>query len=298
MRIIQKSLPSHYSADEQAAIARYTLMHYTGTTFTELMLRSKDTLLSPEQVCAINLSIDRLSRGEPLQYVLGSVEFGPLHLSVAPGVLIPRPETEELCRIVVDNLLGSSPRPLPQSRVVDVGTGSGCIALYLAYYLRECQVLAMEREEEALTIAQQNFDHFRSSHALSSPALYQDDLFVASEEFHEQWKDLDVIVSNPPYIPVLEKKGMEAHVLDYEPHTALFVPDNAPLLYYEALLKFALRYASSLGIAIFCETHYLYAQEVALLFSSSPCIQHVKVHRDFLGKERFVSAFSYKDVRH
>ncbi len=289
MRTVETNLLSQYSSQEAKSIARRIVMHYTQSSFTQLMLRCKDTLLSERQAKDLIHSIEALQKGIPMQYVIGEVEFGPLTLSVAPGVLIPRPETEELCTLVVEDLQ-RQPTTLPRN-IADIGTGSGCIALYLAYYLRQDRIFAIEKENNAIQIARINIERCSTKDHFSPPVLVQNDLLALSRSpSKEPWEYIDVIVSNPPYIPLREKEFIEDHVLNHEPHSALFVPDSDPLLFYKALLNFALYHSSKKGGSIYCETHHQYACDVANIFRGNPKVQDIEVRKDFSGKERFVIA--------
>lgn len=233
-REIKQQLSTVMDAGEAQAMAFMLLESICGMSRTEaLMAPSLDPRPS-----ALDSAIQRLLHGEPIQYVLGEAWFCGNRFTVAPGVLIPRPETEELVDWATEILQTLDPRhstldPHPSPlRILDIGTGSGCIAISLALRFPEAEVTAWDISPEALAIARQNAQHlgatnikFEQVDILSLPLGG-----VGEGQF---------IISNPPYIPLSQAADMEAHVLDHEPHTALFVPDNDPLLFYRAIVKLA-----------------------------------------------------------
>lgn len=242
-----------------------------------LNLTHKDFLLYPDQPVAqdtleqIQLDFKALKKGTPLQYVLGQVNFLGLDLMVGPGVLIPRPETEEL----VQRIMASG----PFHHILDVGTGSGCIALKLKQAFTSAAVTAIDISKEALSIAQQNCQR----HQLQVELLHADFCDVTL------WPDLpevDLLVSNPPYIPLSEAAQMESNVLDFEPHVALFVPNQDPVLFYRNLLDFATQHLKPQG-AIWAEIHYNQAAALTNL-AESYAFTSVNIYDDFFGKPRFL----------
>ena len=216
----------------------------------------------------------RLLQGEPVQYVLGLAEFGPFVFHVRPGVLIPRPETYELCQWC----LPSSTHDWKGS-ILDIGTGSGCIACTLAALLPQAQVTAWDISESALSIARENAEHthvnvsFEQVDALNIPPLTT-----------IRW---DIIVSNPPYICEQERTTMERNVLDYEPKEALFVPDEDPLLFYRTISDYALETLNPSG-TLFFEINPLYAEALRKhLEAKGFCVEQ---REDQFGKIRFIKA--------
>lgn len=175
----------------------------------------------------LEVAIKRLLAGEPVQYVTGVARFGDLLIKVSPAVLIPRPETEEL----VQKICVSLPKEKPM-RIWDIGTGSGCIAIALAKYFVNAEVIAFDISEEALKIAKENAENNSVK-----VTFVQDDVLNLQSEFFKQ--SVDLVVSNPPYVCDSERAAMEANVLDWEPENALFVPDNDPLLFYRQILSLA-----------------------------------------------------------
>lgn len=218
----------------------------------------------------------RLLSGEPIQYIFSSAHFYGLDFKVNKATLIPRPETAQLVDIIVNDFAGR-----PDLRVVDLGTGSGCIAIALARNLRFPEVVAVDISAEALEVARENAKSlnvnvdFRSIDMLDSLAL-------------ESLGQVDIIVSNPPYIIVKEAENMDVNVLDYEPHTALFVPEDDPLRFYKPIAAFA---ATNLvdGGKVYLEINPMFADEVQRLFQDAG-LGDVDIQKDFQMRNRFVIA--------
>jgi release factor glutamine methyltransferase len=250
--------------NEKKAIARAFLLEKVGITSVDI--------LTDKVVQAFDFSeeIHRLNQGEPLQYVVGSVEFGDHTFLCGPGVLIPRPETEELFYVL--RSLG------PFSYVLDIGTGTGCLAHSISKAFPEAYVEAWDVSPEALLWAERN-----KQHTHSSVHLKQRDIFDAMSETSATW---DLIVSNPPYIVPSEKKSMHHRVLHYEPSLALFAPEEDPLLFYRAITRYAKGNLISGGILAF-EINQRYGKEVVALLQSSGFTQ-VQLHQDIPGKDRLV----------
>ena len=254
-RHITDTLQPLYDVHEAAAVAKAYLQARLHLPAHELVLRSNDPLPS-----ALNGQLDNelllLQQGTPLQYVLGEAEFYGLTFKVTPDVLIPRPETEELVDLIVKQHQHS-----PTLRIWDVGTGSGCIAIALAKHLPQAQVFATDLSEAALTIARANAE----ANQVKITFAQHDMLDAAHLPFGDT--PFDILVSNPPYIPAALRSTMHPNVVAHEPHSALFVPDDQPLLFYEALAligKKCLKPQSSL----FAETFEGYHEELKGLFLS------------------------------
>lgn len=262
-------LSALYEAGEAKAIARWVLDVRFGLSMADILC-GKVAALPQQELEAI---VGRLEQGEPVQYVLGLADFCGLQFHVEPGVLIPRPETEELCRWSL---------PLApyswRGSLLDIGTGSGCIACTLAAALPEAVVTAWDISETALRVARENA--IRSHVRVTFEKV--DILKLPLTSY-----DWDVIISNPPYICEQERSTMERNVLDYEPSEALFVPDDDPLLFYRAISDYAL-HALKQGGALFFEINPLHAEELR---------QHLKAkgfgveqREDQFGKIRFTKA--------
>lgn len=217
--------------------------------------------------------IERLKQFEPLQYILGKARFHGHSFAVTPAVLIPRPETEQLVDMIVDE------NPGTDLQVLDIGTGSGCIAISLARALKFAQVTATDISPAALEVARQNATALKTRVGF----VEQDILTCCAPS--EAW---DIIVSNPPYITEQEKASMERNVLDYEPHNALFVPDDDPMLFYRPIATYASR-ALKNGGRLYLEINRAMAQQVSDTLRMAG-LSNIQVHNDFNGNVRFVTA--------
>lgn len=224
-----------------------------------------DSLLSMAQTIA---------SGTPIQQVLGYAYFCGLKLKVTPSVLIPRPETEELVRWVVDE------SPAPRS-ILDIGTGSGCIAIALAKALPQTRLTAIDISDEALAVARENAKMHDADIDFIQADILNPNPSLANNRF-------DVIVSNPPYICNKEADEMEKNVLDHEPHVALFVPDDDPLLFYRAIAEKTLTMLTPDG-TLFFEINRLYAQELTTMLQSMG-FQHITVRQDQFNNDRMLRA--------
>lgn len=265
-----QSLLSVYPQREARALYMLVMEVAFGLTPTQVLV-GKDKELSADKQALLQNIICRLTRKEPVQYILGQTDFCGHTFLVEPGVLIPRPETQELVYLIN--------RQHPAScSVLDIGTGSGCIAVSLA--LTGHHVTAFDISDTALRIAQEN----AQSHHVDVDFVQEDILHPSATR--QLW---DVIVSNPPYICQKESVQMDSNVLDYEPHLALFVPDNDPLLFYRAIAEYATEHLKSSGWLYF-EINESYPKETATLLEQMGFCQ-VNVHPDNFGKKRFISAF-------
>jgi release factor glutamine methyltransferase len=232
-------------------------------------------IIEPEGVRKMEEALASLKQHKPVQYVIGQAWFYNLHFIVSPAVLIPRPETEELVSLVIDFLKTS-----PENSLLDIGTGSGCIPISIKKNSPHTFVSAIDISEEALQIAGEN----AKTHGTEINFKRID--FLNRSEW-EQLPQYNVIVSNPPYIPYEEKEKLDKNVRDFEPHLALFVPNNNPLLFYEGIVAFAEEHLLAAGI-IFMETHESLASNVAALFELHGYKATIK--KDLFQKERMVVA--------
>lgn len=273
-----------YPATEAQAVVRMLLEELAGLSLADIYAGGIDRL-DDAQRQQIERAMARLEEGEPIQYVLGRACFCGRSFAVAPGVLIPRPETEELCRLIIDT------HPSESRHILDIGTGSGCIAITLALEMPDAEVEAVDISPEALAIAGANAAQlgakvsFHQYDILSedSPPLGRGRGWVAPST-----AKYDIIVSNPPYICERERADMERNVLDYEPHTALFVPDDDPLLFYRTIGQKALTMLAPGGILSF-EINPLYCDQLIELLRSQG-YGEVEAVSDSFGKRRFVKA--------
>lgn len=238
---IQSSINALYDEREATSIARMVVQHHLDIDLSQLVVRYD------EECCIEGLEqiISDLQQGRPVQYILGEAEFCELRLGVGEGVLIPRPETEELVYNVAQHAK-------PNSRILDVGTGSGAIAIALAYNLPEAEVVAVDISPRALAIAKRNAER-----------VGVDVKFVEADALGDLTSlgEFDVIVSNPPYIPQSDISEMRANVVDYEPHNALFVPDDDALCFYRSIAENASKMLSDEG-SLWFEIYEAYGAEV------------------------------------
>ena len=233
--------------------------------------------VSAEALPVLQGAMERLCGGEPLQYVTGVQEFCGRRFKVRPGVLIPRPETEELVATAAERLRGGG-------RVLGLCTGSGCIAWSLALDCPEAKVTGVDISDEALAVAREQFSA-EGAPAEERPTFVKQDVLEVPESF--EGAPFDVITANPPYIRESEKALMHTNVLEFEPSLALFVPDSDPLVFYRAIALWAVRFLVPGGFGI-VEINEALGAECAALFENAG-LANVKIQRDFRQKERFVS---------
>ena len=279
---VKIDLRAVYDSDEAAAVAFVLLKSCLNLEKTHI-LASKTINLSDEDHRKLSQAIIRLKNHEPVQYVVGEAPFYGRVFEVSPSTLIPRPETEELADAIVK---GHGEKE--NLKILDVGTGSGCIAVTLAAELKEAEVWAADIDEDCLRIACRNAAKHRVDvHFLQANVLNRKE----DEKFPKQF--FDVIVSNPPYIPESEKAAMAKNVAEYEPQKALFVPDADPLPFYKALLRIADTCLKP-GGALFAEIHEKFETETCRLFRNSERFENVSVKRDLNGKPRILIASGLK----
>ena len=270
---IRASLQLQFAENELRIVTQILISEITGFSPAQIIV-NKNTIFSDEQVKLVHSFVEKLKNNEPLQYVTGKTEFFGLKIITKPGVLIPRPETEELIEWIMQSLDRSH-----NYDMLDIGTGSGCIALALKSVFENAHVSAMDISAEALEIAAEN------ANVLSLPIsfLQGDALHLLAE--NSRW---DVIVSNPPYIPMTEIEGMDSAVVDFEPHQALFVPDNDPLLFYRRIAEYAFSALKVNGL-LFFEIHRDFGQQcVAMLRETG--FANVELRRDISGNDRMIKA--------
>ena len=269
-----QTLQQRYVSGEARAIYELVLKQRFGLSRTDILL-GKDTTLSAKDKEELQIIIDRVAKGEPVQYVLGCEEFCGRTFHVNPDVLIPRPETQLLVELVKQNVA-------PGNSVLDVGTGSGCIAITLA--LAGYKVTAIDVSDEALAIAKQNAEQLGADVEFVKGDIIQCSMFNVQ---------CSAIVSNPPYICESEASTMEEHVLGYEPHLALFVPDDDPLLFYRVIADYGREHLCD-GGHIFFEVNSAYAKQVGKLLKQKG-YKETKIVNDQYEKERFVWARKIQD---
>lgn len=268
-----KQLRKLYPEGEASSITDWVMEYITGSKKTERMLYKNEALSDKEEEKIKNIT-NRLLQHEPVQYVLNEAWFCGYRFYVDNNVLIPRPETEELVEWIVSNCKF----PIDQLKILDVGTGSGCIAVSLKRRLRKAEVWACDISSKALETATQNAEtlgadiHFIQADFLDQEAISQFPVF-------------DIIVSNPPYVPEKDKMQMDKNVLLYEPATALFVKDNDPLIFYKAIAAFGKSHLVKSG-SIYTEIHESLGKDTVQVFETAGYKPELK--KDMHGKERML----------
>ncbi len=278
-----KRLAAAYGEGEAKAIARRVFETRFGLSLADICCGKADCMAGSEAE-ELEAMTARLAGGEPVQYVLGVETFGGREFSVAPGVLIPRPETEELCSLVAEDcrcriVSAADVQGESRLRLLDIGTGSGCIAVTLALDVRDSEVTAWDISPQALEMASTN------ARRLGASVAFEERDALHPPHDAELW---DVIVSNPPYICDREKDGMERNVLDHEPHLALFVPDSDPLLFYRAIANYGLE-ALKRGGRLWFEANAAYAGDTAAMLQTAGYTD-AEVLTDGFGRPRFIKA--------
>ena len=279
--LLRHKLGDIYPPGEISGLTRMIFEALCNYTPTDILLH-KDTILSEDIHRKIECIADRLSRQEPIQYILGFADFCGYRFDVAPGVLIPRPETAELVTLIIRGNKGK------RLCIADLGTGSGCIAVTLALALPLSQVEAWELSPAALDIAERNARKLNARVRFVQRDILRDNVAELPGE------SLDIIVSNPPYIRACERADMSDNVLAYEPHEALFVPDENPLLFYEKMARDGM-YLLKPGGMLYFEINETQGQNCAHMLRSTG-YERVGIIKDLYGKDRFITAT--KPYRH
>lgn len=274
MTLWQRLIPL-YEAGEARAVVRLLLEDVFNLSLTDIICGGVERLSADDQE-KLECMMQRLEHGEPVQYVTGKAVFCGRTFHVEPGVLIPRPETEELVRWVMEDVSGS------EQRILDIGTGSGCIAVSIAKELECADVEAWDISEDALRIATNN------ACMLDAKVRFvkQDILAKSSTALHTS--TFTTIISNPPYICQKEKADMARNVLDYEPNIALFVPDDSPLLFYDAIAECA-SHALVDGGRLYFEINPLYASDTEVMLTGMG-FHDIDIRTDEFGKKRMIRA--------
>lgn len=281
-QLLVEQLSPRYGAGEAESIARIVLEDAFGVAGKQGM--REDALWTEEKQANLRHILTRLVSGEPVQYVLGAADFFGLKFRVNPAVLIPRQETEELVARVLDHLKSAT---LESPVLLDIGLGSGCIGVTLKKRFPQLRLYGLEKDPAALDTARENA--FR---ILGEGADYQ--LLEGDILNRPDWKKfpaLDVVVSNPPYIPYVEKNMIPEHVLAHEPALALFVSDDDPLLFYRCITDFSLEKLKT-GGALFFECNEFNAGQVADLLRQKG-FGKVQLLKDLAGADRIVSGIGH-----
>lgn len=273
---IHESLKKNYPPEEINSFIRWIFESVCNLSYQQQILY-KDTQISFAEKECIRTITERLQKMEPLQYILGKCNFYGRDFEVNPSVLIPRPETEEL----IDRIIRTE--KTPGLRILDIGTGSGCIAVTLAKNLQDTKVYAIDISEAALTTARKNAEHHHAAIRFIQADILSDKIFEQPDI-----KSLDIIVSNPPYIKENEKDRMLDNVLCYEPHQALFVPDNDPLLFYNQIAALGQHRLNTSG-RIYLEINTVHGADTVNMLNKKG-FRQVELLQDLTGKDRFVKA--------
>lgn len=269
--IFHNELDEHYGANEVSSFFYILIAHYFEMERFILTIQPKLVVDTQQETLLFN-ALAQLKQERPIQHITGKAHFMDLDFEVNEHVLIPRPETEELVRWVLEDT-SSLPKNVS---ILDLGTGSGCISISLAKNLPEAIIKALDISSEALKVAKQNAETHR---------VHID--FIEADLLNLNLKlELDCIVSNPPYVRELEKKEMKANVVDHEPAIALFVPDEDPLKFYSAIVKFASACLKPKGSLYLEINQYLGTEMIALLRANR--FTDIELRKDLYGNERML----------
>jgi release factor glutamine methyltransferase len=287
---VNQELNEIYGLEEAANIRDLVIEHATGLSKTKKVFTRQEDL-SKEAIEQMMKALERLKRHEPIQYVMNKCWFYGLELYVDSNVLIPRPETEELVKWIVDDVRASGKnvfvrRPAEADettklKILDVGSGSGCIALALKNTMPKAEVWGCDVSDESLNVARRNGSQ------LDIRVDFQAVDFL-DERQQILLPTVDIVVSNPPYVPLKDKDQMHPNVVEHEPQTALFVTDNEPLIFYRALAQFGTKRLYENG-SIYMETHEDHGKDVVKLFENAGYTR-VELRKDMQGKDRMVRA--------
>ena len=259
-----------YSAREAGNLVQLLFETYNRWTRSELVLNAEQRL-GESELLRYHFALKRLLQGEPIQYVLGYTWFLDLRMATTPAALIPRPETEELVRLTVERNKAAAPR------ILDIGTGTGCIAIALQKLLPEAAITAIDVSPKALDLATNNAKTHEAPIA-----------FKQLDFLHETPEGVfDLVVSNPPYIPLSEATTMEQCVTEHEPHIALFTEDTDALIFYRRMMELTPTFLSDNGIVL-CEIHESMADALMLLAQSFN-LSSPEIHIDMQGKNRMMT---------
>ena len=269
---VREELKAYYTPEELVAIERVLFSFITGLSPSKLVLE-KETALTESQLFGLQRAVRRLKDQEPLQYITQQAHFRGLEFFVDDRVLIPRPETEELVEWVLESGIREG------AKVMDIGTGSGCIAISIKAECRGSEVYAVDISSGALEVAQKNAEKLAAEvHFIEMDILDQDQ--------QKELPTIDVIISNPPYVTPADKLLMKGNVVRYEPHLALFVGDDDPLVFYREIIHFSISTLNE-GGRIFFECNERSVGQVAGMLSTTG-FGKVEIKKDMRGKNRFV----------
>lgn len=269
-----------YGSDEANALIMILLEHYFSIDRVKMALEP-ELRLSESELLTLHFAVKDLLKNKPVQYVLGETEFCGMRFFVNENVLIPRPETQE----IVENIVTSTRTRHATSQqlsILDIGTGSGCIAISLAKLIPNSDVTAVDVSEKALEVARKNAD----ANGVNVHFVHDDILNPHVKTYGRASQQFDIIVSNPPYVCENEKSEMRANVLDYEPSTALFVTDNDPLIFYRKILEFAQKTLKPSG-EVWFEINEKFGKEMKDLCLEKG-FKNVEIIKDFRERDRIL----------
>lgn len=272
---IKKALLQKYSTNEIKVLTNIIFQKLINFSKTEILTKS-DYEINKETYYRIESIVERLLKYEPIEYIFNEAEFYNLKFYVSPDVLIPRPETEELIEVIKSDFNNAD-----KLNIIDIGTGSGCIAIALAKIFKKSEVNALDISKAAIEITEKN----AKANKIHLNIINHDILNYKSIKFNYKF---DIIVSNPPYVLESEKEQMQANVLNYEPELALFVNDSESVIYYKAITDFALKNLKNKGTLYF-EINENKASEVSYILKQKGFL-HLKVIKDINKKNRFIKA--------
>jgi len=268
-----KELDCLYGIDEVNMFIRMLFEAFLGWDLATLLINRNKTV-NQSDLLRFHWAVQDLIAQRPIQHIIGEVDFCGCRIKVTPDALIPRPETEEIVQKIIERHRGKVPK-----RILDLCTGSGCIAIALAKAFPSSTIVAIDYSDKALSLAKQNAE------ANDITILFQEqNLLEETDEGNEKY---DIIVSNPPYIPSSERSHLDPNVVNHEPSTALFVPDHDPLLFYRAIGMRAKRQLDNDG-SLIVEIHEKFGQETCTLLESMG--YKTILEKDFRGKERMITA--------
>jgi len=284
IKTLKTQLSDYYPATEIKSFTEIIFENILNFTKLDLILKKEDEI-SYQNIDKINSIIKDLINYKPIQYIFGECYFYDLKFKVNENVLIPRPETEELVNLIIKE----NNNNLNKIKILDIGTGSGCIAISLAKNISNSQVFALDISEKALETAKQNADLNNVNINFQIIDILNFSNSTNLKEIENQ--KFDIIVSNPPYVMEDEKKRMQTNVLDYEPHLALFVSNIKPIIYYEAIENFASKYLNSNGL-LYLEINENLGLETLNIFENKKyCNQQLIT--DLSNKSRFIKVQKY-----
>ncbi|MGB0391260.1 MAG: peptide chain release factor N(5)-glutamine methyltransferase [Salibacteraceae bacterium] len=271
---IAQKLKDLYSESEIAVIQQQLIQKNYGLTAAQQFLE-QEKRISESEILKTVFAIREMEKGKPLQYVLGDAEFYGFTFLVNENVLIPRPETEELCSWIIDSVQNKA------ASILDIGTGSGCIPITLKLELPEADITGCDVSSKAMDIAIENA-------GLNQASVNWLELDILSEDDPFNENEFDIIVSNPPYVLEKDKSKMETNVLDFEPHIALFVKDNDPLLFYRVIAEKAKQWLKPEG-NLFFEIHESLGKQTLKLLTELGYV-NLELRKDLSGRDRMIKA--------